>query len=92
MLKTLKIILLVGLSLINGDFDSKKLNNTPMSIYNIPINSIDGNEMNLNEYKAIVIRLAHSLGYSPKSITNLFGELEDNKEDIKTLLKDIKDV
>ena len=49
-------------------------------------------DMNLNEYKAIVIRLAHSLGYSPKSITNLFGELEDNKEDIKTLLKDIKDV
>ena len=48
--------------------------------------------INLNEYKAIVIRLAHSLGYSPKSITNLFGELEDNKEDIKTLLKDIKDV
>ena len=46
-------------------------------------------DMNLNEYKAIVIRLAHSLGYSPKSITNLFGELEDNKEDIKTLLKDI---
>ena len=49
-------------------------------------------DMNLNEYKAIVIRLAHSLGYSPKSITKLFGELEDNKEDIKTLLKDIKDV
>ena len=49
-------------------------------------------DMNLNEYKAIVIRLAHSLGYSPKSITNLFGELKDNKEDIKTLLKDIKDV
>jgi len=51
MLKTLKIILLVGLSLINGDFDSKKLNNTPMSIYDIPINSIDVHEMNLNEYK-----------------------------------------
>ena len=42
MLKTLKIILLVGLSLINGDFDSKKLKNTPMSIYDIPIKSIDG--------------------------------------------------
>ena len=48
MLKTLKIILLVGFSLINGDFDSKKLNNNYMSIYDIPINKIDGNEMNLN--------------------------------------------
>ena len=48
--------------------------------------------MNLNEYKAIVIRLAHSLGYSPKSVTKVFGDLEDSKEDIKTLLKDIKDV
>ena len=25
-------------------------------------------DMNINEYKAIIIRLAHSLGYSPKSI------------------------
>ena len=49
-------------------------------------------DMNLNEYKAIVIRLAHSLGYSPKSVTKVFGDLEDSKEDIKTLLKDIKDV
>ena len=49
-------------------------------------------DMNLNEYKAIVIRLAHSLGYSPKSVTKVFGDLKDSREDIKTLLKDIKDV
>ena len=48
--------------------------------------------MNINEYKAIIIRLAHSLGYSTKSIHGAFGDLEDNKESIKTLLKDIKDV
>ena len=49
-------------------------------------------DMNINEYKAIIIRLAQSLGYSPKSIHGACGDLEDNKEDIKTLLKDIKDV
>ena len=49
-------------------------------------------DMNINEYKAIMIRLAHSLGYSPKSIQKAFGDLEDSKDDIKTLLKDIKDV
>ena len=49
-------------------------------------------DMNINEYKAIIIRLAHSLGYSPKSIQGAFGDLEDNRESIKTLLKDIKDV
>ena len=51
MLKTLEIILLVGLSLINGDLDSKKLKNTAMSIYDIPVKSIDGNEINLLDYK-----------------------------------------
>ena len=42
MLKTFKIILLVGLSLINGDFDSKKLKNTPMSIYDNQIMATNG--------------------------------------------------
>ena len=47
-------------------------------------------DMNLNEYKAIVVRLAHSLGYSPKTITKVFGDLEDSKEDIKSLLTELE--
>ena len=46
--------------------------------------------MNLNEYKAIVVRLAHSLGYSPKNIKKIFGDLEDNKEDIKSFLTELE--
>ena len=83
MLKTLKIILLVGLSLINGDFDSKKLNNTPMSIYDIPINSIDGNEMNLNEYKGkfiLFVNVASNCGFTRqyKDLQQLYNENSDN--------------
>jgi glutathione peroxidase len=82
MLKTLKIILLVGLSLINGDFDSKKLNNTPMSIYDIPINSIDGNEMNLNEYKGkfiLFVNVASNCGFTRqyKDLQQLYNENSD---------------
>ena len=47
-------------------------------------------DMNLNEYKAIVVRLAHSLGYSPKNIKKVFGYLEYNKEDIKSLLTELE--
>ena len=47
-------------------------------------------DMKLNEYKAIVVRLAHSLGYSPKNIKKVFGDLEDNKEDIKSLLTELE--
>ena len=47
--------------------------------------------MNINEFKAITIRIAHSLGYSPKSIQSSFGDLKDTRDNIKTLLKDIKE-
>ena len=82
MLKTLKIILLVGLSLINGDFDSKKLKNTPMSIYDIPINSIDGNELNLNDYKGkfiLFVNVASNCGFTRqyKDLQQLFDENSD---------------
>ena len=82
MLKTLKIILIVGFSLINGDFDSKKLNNTPMSIYDIPINSIDGNEMNLNEYKGkfiLFVNVASNCGFTRqyKDLQQLYNENSD---------------
>ena len=48
-------------------------------------------DMNINEYKA------SSLDYTfvrlfTKIHTRTFGDLEDNRESIKTLLKDIKDV
>ena len=82
MLKTVKIILLVGLSFINGDFDSKKLKNTTMSIYDIPIKSIDGNEINLKEYKGkfiLFVNVASNCGFTRqyKDLQQLYNENSD---------------
>jgi hypothetical protein len=34
------------------------------------------NDMNINEYKIICVRLAHAMGYHYKSIEKCFGDLE----------------
>ena len=82
MLKTIKIILFAGLSLINGDFDSKKLKNTPMSIYDISIKSIDGNKLALNKYKGkfiLFVNVASNCGFTRqyKDLQQLYNENSD---------------
>ena len=38
------------------------------------------NDMNINEYKIICVRLAHAMGYHYKSIERCFGDLEFETE------------
>ena len=38
------------------------------------------NDMNINEYKIICVRLAHAMGYHYKSIEKCFGDLEFETE------------
>lgn len=50
------------------------------------------NDMNINEFKIMCVRLASALGYHEQSINNSFGELnygEDKDEQLKQLLNDI---
>jgi len=49
-------------------------------------------DMNIHEYKLICIRMAHSLGYTEKTITSAFGDLvygQDDRNNIKDLLDEL---
>jgi hypothetical protein len=47
-------------------------------------------DMDIHEYKIMCIRLAHTLGYTEKTITNAFGDLIYGDED-RNNLKDLLD-
>ena len=44
-------------------------------------------DMDINEYKVVCVRLASALGYSDKSIKKSFGDLVFGNEDINDLKK-----
>ena len=49
-------------------------------------------DMDINEYKLVCVRLASALGYSNKSINKAFGDLiygDEDKEGLKELLDEI---
>ena len=49
-------------------------------------------DLNISEYKIMCIRMAHSMGFSEKTIQKEFGNLifgNDKPHDIKTLLNEI---
>lgn len=49
-------------------------------------------DMNINEFKIMCVRMASALGYHEQSINKSFGELnygEDKDEQLKQLLNDI---
>ena len=49
-------------------------------------------DMNINEFKVICVRLASSLGYHPNSIQKAFGDLdfgEEKDEELKQLLHEL---
>lgn len=49
-------------------------------------------DMNINEFKIMCVRMASALGYHEQSISKSFGELnygEDKDEQLKQLLNDI---
>jgi len=50
------------------------------------------NDMNINEYKIICVRLAHAMGYHYKSIEKCFGDLEfetESDREFKQFMKGI---
>lgn len=50
------------------------------------------NDMNINEYKIICVRLAHAMGYHYKSIERVFGDLEyetESDREFKQFMKGI---
>ena len=51
MIKTIKVILVLMFSLFSSEFNKKKSKKAPMSIYDISINNIEGNEISLSDYK-----------------------------------------
>lgn len=49
-------------------------------------------DMNIQEFKVVCIRLAASMGYTEKTISNGFGDLiygEDDKHNLKDLLDEL---
>ena len=82
MLKTINIMLVLTLSLINGNFETKNIKESPMSIYDISINSIDGNKLNLEDFKGkyiLFVNVASNCGFTRqyKDLQQLFDENSD---------------
>lgn len=50
------------------------------------------NDMNINEYKIICVRLAHAMGYHYKSIERVFGDLEYETESDREFKQFIKGI
>ena len=59
MIKTLNIILVLLITLIGIDYSSNSSKTTPMPIYDITINDIEGKEINLNDFKGKYLSLIH---------------------------------
>lgn len=50
-------------------------------------------DMTISEYKVMVVRMAHALGFQDKSIKKAFGDLiygNDKAKDLKSLLLEIE--
>lgn len=82
MLKTINIILVLTLSLTNGNFETKNIKESTMSIYDISINSIDGNKLNLEDFKGkyiLFVNVASNCGFTRqyKDLQQLFDENSD---------------
>ena len=79
MLKTLKIILIFTLSFINSDNESEKIKINPMSIYEISINDINGDKLNMSEFKGkyiLFVNVASNCGFTKqyKDLQKLYNE------------------
>jgi len=79
MLKTFKIILIFTLSFINSDNESEKIKINPMSIYEISINDINGDKLNMSEFKGkyiLFVNVASNCGFTKqyKDLQKLYNE------------------
>ena len=71
-MKTLKLVVLSVLFFVSNQTNSQITNNQTMSLYNIEINSLDGNPINLNDYKG-----KHILFVNVASECGFTGQYED---------------
>ena len=82
MLKTIKIILVLMFSLFNSDFNIKTSKKAPMSIYDISINNIEGNEISLSDYRGkymLFVNVASNCGFTRqyKDLQQLYDQNSD---------------
>ena len=71
-MNALKLVILSVLFLVSIQSNSQIKNNQTMSLYNIEINSLDGNPINLNDYKG-----KHILFVNVASECGFTGQYED---------------
>ena len=79
MIKTIKVILVLMFSLFSSEFNKKKSKKAPMSIYDISINNIEGNEISLSDYKGkyiLFVNVASNCGFTRqyKDLQQLYDE------------------
>ena len=82
MIKTLNIILVLLITLIGIDYNSNSSKTTPMPIYDITINDIEGKEINLNDFKGkyvLFVNVASNCGFTRqyKDLQTLHDKFKD---------------
>ena len=67
MIKTINIIIILIISILNSDYSSYINKNTTMPIYDITINDIEGNTIKLSDYKGkyvLFVNVASNCGFT----------------------------
>ena len=67
MIKTINIIIILIISLLNSDYSSNINKETTMPIYDITINDIEGNTIKLSDYKGkyvLFVNVASNCGFT----------------------------
>ena len=82
MIKTLNIILIFLITLISVDYSSNNIKTKPMPIYDININDIQGEEINLNDFKGkyvLFVNVASNCGFTRqyKDLQTLYDKYKD---------------
>ena len=82
MIKTLNIILIFLITLISVDYSSNNIKTKPMPIYDININDIEGEEINLNDFKGkyvLFVNVASNCGFTRqyKDLQTLYDKYKD---------------
>ena len=82
MIKTINIILILLITLINVDYSSDNIKTKPMPIYDITINDIEGKQINLNDFKGkyvLFVNVASNCGFTRqyKDLQTLYDKYKD---------------
>ena len=82
MIKTINIIIILIISLLNSDYSSNINKETTMPIYDITINDIEGNTIKLSDYKGkyvLFVNVASKCGFTRqyKELQKLYNENDE---------------